>query len=173
MNLPTPATKRNSKPGRAVIVERQSRALGLRIEGCTYRQIAAKLGCSDYTAIKDVKFCLENLVKHSAEKTLELREINNLRLETVIKTLWQPMKAGNLWAIDRFLAAIDQHSKLNGLNRPVPKVISGDPDNPVLVSHQHDIDAQLLARMRKLAGLDSPPSDEKIIDVTPPEIPGE
>ena len=172
MNLALPKSLRTSKPGTNVkIAERRLQALELRKQGFSYRRIAAQLGCSDYTAIKDVKFCLKNLIEHSAEKTLDLREITNQRLEAVINTLWKPMKAGNLWAIDRFLSALQQISVLNGLNRPVPKVISGDPDNPIDINHHHEIEDQLLARMRKLAGLDSPPSDEKIIEVTPDALP--
>ena len=172
MDLPIPTSKRNSRPGtRVKIAERRVKGFELRKQGFSYRRIAARLGCSDFTVIRDIKFVLENLLKHSAEKAEELREINNQRLEAVIKTLWTPMKNGNLWAIDRFLNAVDQHSKLNGLNRPVPKVISGDSDNPIDINHHHEIEDQLLARMRVLAGIDSPPSDEKIIDVTPDALP--
>ena len=172
MDLPIPPSKRNSKPGTRVrIAERRVKALELRKQGFSYRRIAAQLGCSDFTVIRDIKFVLENLIKHSAEKAEELRELQNQRLEMIIETLWKPAQAGGLWHIDRFLNAVQQFSVLNGCNRPVPKILAGDPDNPVQINQQYSIDQQLMDRMRKLAGLDSPPSDEKIIDVTPDALP--
>ena len=171
MDLPIPPSKRNSKPGTRVrIAERRVKALELRKQGFSYRRIAAQLGCSDFTVIRDIKFVLENLIKHSAEKAEELRELQNQRLEMIIETLWKPAQAGGLWHIDRFLNAVQQFSVLNGCNRPVPKILAGDPDKPIDINHHHEIESRLLARMRVLAGLDSPPSDE-VIDVTPDALP--
>ena len=91
--------------------------------------------------------------------------------EKIVEKLWKPFLAGNLWATDRLLTCLQQITVLNGLAKPVKKILAGDPDNPVQINQQYSIDQQLMDRMRKLAGLDSPPSDEKIIDVTPEALP--
>jgi hypothetical protein len=171
MNLPIPKSYRNSKPGTEVKIEmRRARILDWRMQGLSHRRIAAKEGCSDFTVRKDLKHCMENLVKHNAAKTTELRELINRRYEMVVEKLWKPVSAGNLWAIDRLLTCLHQITVLNGIAKPVPKILAGDPDNPIDINHHHEIEDQLLARMRKLAGLDSPPSDE-VIDVTPGALP--
>ena len=164
---PIPAVQANQPVGKETeIIERRYQAMELRRQGYSFVRIGMALGVSDKTAAIDVRYCLQHLVAITAEKTEEFRALNSARLEKIIETIWTKCEAADLWAIDRILVAIDQHSKLNGLNKPVTTVIGEDPDLPFGGETRKEKDDALVKLFTKLANVRTDlPGD--IIDVTP------
>ena len=171
LNLPAllPKNTRNRPNGHSIVMaERRARVLEMRKSGSTIQQIALKESISWKTAASDLKYCLTKLILATAETTEELREMNNQRLGKVMKAIWNDVKDGKLWAIDRYLAALDQHSKLNGLNKPIPQIISGDPENPFVLETRQAKDDELLKLFQNLADLNNPAAGA--IDITPKKL---
>ena len=168
-NLPIPPSLRTRPVGwDAVIATRRLEGLKLRTAGFSFVRIGKALGISDKTAALDLRWCLTNLAVLSKAKTEEYRELELSRIDSLIEVLTpRALTCGNLWATDRLLTCITLRSKLLGLDRPVKHEITGE----IGVEHTHSVDDQLMARMRRLAGLSSesdPKNDEaKQIESTP------
>jgi DNA-binding CsgD family transcriptional regulator len=166
--LEIPRSQRNQPHGQEVVIaDRRLKAIRLRRDGKTMREIADILGCSTQTISTDISHTLKKLVALNAAETAEFRELELARIDSLLEVLIPRSLAGNLWACDRVLTCISMRSKLLGLDRPVKHEITGE----IGVEHTHSVDDQLMARMRRLAGLSSesdPKNDEaKQIESTP------
>ncbi len=93
-------------------VERARKALELRRDGASYRQIADELGASVRTIHKDVTGALRDLVAEQREKAAELLELSLDRLDAIYEAAW----TAEDYAI--CLRVIDQQAKLVGLEAP-------------------------------------------------------
>jgi hypothetical protein len=180
--LPFPSQKRKPIGDEVRVAEICYQAMDLYRQGDSYRTVGKKMGISDKTAAKWIRKCLFELAALSKASAEEYRALELARLSRLWAGIIKQAESGNLWAVDRALNIITLRCKILGLEKPVSMVIAGDKNNPLTVEHhQHDIGQRLLERMTRLAegrpepgdlSQKSPPSDE-VIDVTPPEIPGE
>ncbi len=104
------------------IAERRKRALDLRLAGATLAEIAEAHGVSITTAHKDIRRCLSDIPKASAD---ELRKQEIARLDKLQNACWQDAIHGDLSAIDRALKVIDRRAKMLGLDAPQQVEVTG------------------------------------------------
>jgi hypothetical protein len=91
---------RNRPPGKdAAKRDRAVKALDLRIAGATYRQIAAQLDVSEYTAYQGVQEELGRLDKVAKEKAERLRDLEARRLDVLTVALAPGIRNGEPRAI--------------------------------------------------------------------------
>src|SRR4029450_3132585 len=102
--MPGRQTRRNRPSGEdAAKRDRAVKALDLRIDGATYRQIGAHLGVSECTAYHDVQDELGRLDAIGKEKPERLRELEIRRLDALTMALAPGIQSGDVRAI---LAAV-------------------------------------------------------------------
>ena len=182
-NLPIPKPQRRESVGKdAKKAEYYLAAMEGRRQGLSFVKIGMKLGVSDKTAAKYVRYCLTELAKLTKAETEEYRALELERLDSLLASVINQAESGNLWAVDRAVSIIALRCRILGIEKPASLVVAGDRNNPLTVEHhQHDIGQRLLERMTRLAegrpepgdlAPKSPPSDE-IIDITPSAIPGD
>ncbi len=118
------ATRRRGIANRAghdaVVIERRGRALGFRLDGYRYREIAAENQCSLDTAWNDVQDALAETNALSAERAEELRTLEVARLDRYLHEL-QSIIAGSdiepkMRAISRAIDIATRRAKLLGLD---------------------------------------------------------
>lgn len=103
---------------------RHLEALELRIAGCTFEQIAAKVGYADKSgAWKAVKSALELTLQPAAD---ELRELESQRLDKLWNALFDRAAGGDEKVIDRMIKISERRSKLLGLDMPISVRIQPD-----------------------------------------------
>lgn len=95
--------------------ERRSRAVHLRREGLTLREVAAELGVSVYTAWDDTQSAVRDIPKEEADL---LRQQEADRLDALQRAVWEAAIAGDLHAVDRVLKIIERRCRLLGLDAP-------------------------------------------------------
>lgn len=95
--------------------ERRSRAVDLRREGLTLREVANELGVSVYTAWNDIQTAVRDIPKEEADL---LRQQEADRLDALQHAIWEKAIAGDLHAIDRVLKIIERRCRLMGLDSP-------------------------------------------------------
>lgn len=79
-----------------------------------------------HAACKDVREALKERRSELEEKTEDLREIENARLDRLFFVAYrQAVKEGNLPAIDRALRIMERRARLLGLDRPVKTELTG------------------------------------------------
>jgi AraC-like DNA-binding protein len=95
-------------------VERAKLALGLRKAGMALDDIAVQCGYKDrsgaYRAIK------RELQRLPAEDAAELRVMETVRLDDMLKICTAKAMTGDMWAVDRVLAISKRRSELMGLD---------------------------------------------------------
>lgn len=95
--------------------ERRSRAVHLRREGLTLREVADELGVSVYTAWNDIQTAVRDIPKEEADL---LRQQEADRLDALQHAIWEAAIAGDLHAVDRALKIIERRCRLLGLDAP-------------------------------------------------------
>lgn len=113
------------------------RALELRQQGWSYRQIAADIGKSPSMAHKYVARALQET---TAEAVDDLRLLEGERLDAAQAAIWPMVMAGDIAALNGFIRLSERRAKLLGLDAPSKQELTGkdgEPLNPkgyVLVS---------------------------------------
>lgn len=111
-------------PGRVAVMERTIEAIEMRKRGLTWSSIAKKLGWADPTGPrKAVRIYLENQLN---EGIIEMRAIENERLDALLEALWDRAVAGELDVVDRVLRIAQRRATLNGLDAPVKVDVAGE-----------------------------------------------
>lgn len=95
--------------------ERRSRAVHLRREGLTLREVADELGVSVYTAWNDIQTAVRDIPKEEADL---LRQQEADRPDALQRAVWEAAIAGDLHAVDRVLKIIERRCRLLGLDAP-------------------------------------------------------
>ena len=126
------------------------------------REIADKLNCSVQTISNDISHCLKELVQLNSAQITEMIALENERLDSLYSTLLPRALAGNLWACDRILEISKIRCKINGYDR-IKHEITGGLD----VQHTHSVDVELMARLRRMAGLQAE-EDERTKELDQP-----
>ncbi|MCA1625984.1 MAG: hypothetical protein LC778_19750 [Acidobacteria bacterium] len=108
-------TKRGNKTSPRMVhaVLRQADSLKLRIEGLTFDEIAHRLGYADgSSAHYAVTAALNKTLQEPAD---QLRKLEMIRTDALLKGLWKKVLKGTLGAIDRVIKVMDHRAKLSGL----------------------------------------------------------
>lgn len=94
--------------------ERARLALSLRKQGYTLDDIAKQCGYQDKSgAWRAIKRELDRCV---ASEVSELRKIEEMRLDEMLKVCYAKALEGNLWAVDRVIALSKRRSEVTGLD---------------------------------------------------------
>jgi len=109
-----------------LLVERQSRAVELRLAGRTLQQIADALG---YASPSGAAQAIEAALRKRVAGTVDhLRQVENARLDAMWFPLWPRMLAGDLAALDRGLKIMTRRAKLMGLDVDRSAVTEFNPE---------------------------------------------
>ncbi|MCS5478727.1 hypothetical protein NYP18_03565 [Corynebacterium sp. YIM 101645] len=135
---------------------RRARAVGLRTEGLTIREIAEALDVSVGTAWADLDTALRDVPAEDVD-TLRLVELE--RLDALQRAVWEAALSGDLQAVDRALKVIALRCRLMGLNAP-ERIDVGNTDLDLDKAVRDLVDA-----------IQTPPAprygDEDFLDYTP------
>jgi len=134
--MPGRQTRRNRPSGEdAAKRDRAVKALDLRIDGATYRQIGAHLGVSECTAYHDVQDELGRLDAIGKEKAERLRELEIRRLDALTMALAPGIQSGDVRAILAAVRVMERRAKLLGLDGP--QRFAGPDGGPVAITVIH------------------------------------
>lgn len=120
-------TKTGSYKGaEAVKEERQLRALRLRTQGFSYREIGHALKVSHAQAFRDVQCMIKELHEECKEEAVKVRTLQLERINAVLASIWprainengKYKAAAQDAAIDRFTRIEDQRARLMGTYAP-------------------------------------------------------
>lgn len=125
-----PASERQGDRGHDQALDRASGAnlLRLRMMGMTYEQMATEAGYADGSGARQA--LLRALDRHEAENALQLRSLENLRLdgdERVLRTIigdTTAPHAARIRAIDARTRLSARRARMNGLDAPVQVQLS-------------------------------------------------
>jgi len=95
--------------------ERRLRAVELRKAGLTLEQIACQLNSSKSTIDRDLKRTLHEIHTQTQDAIQDMRDLENIRLESLLRSVWPKAIAGHLGALDTALKIHEKIVKLNGL----------------------------------------------------------
>jgi hypothetical protein len=139
----------NTSGIRVSTVDKKLQALELRKDCLTYQEIADRLGCSRGNAYKLVTKGLAELTEQVKSSADELRELENIRLDTLWTKAYDKAHGGDLSAINTCLKISERRAKLNGLDSPTRADITVTPNPPALpVTDQEKQILNELARIR-------------------------
>ena len=120
-------------PRRINAVEKQRRAVELRLAGRTWQEIADALGYSSHTsAIDAVKTALRKTLD---EPSAEFRQLTLERLTKILQVQWPNMLRGEVQAAKICLQAIGDMRQLMGVDTPSRVEHSGPEGSPI----QHQV----------------------------------
>lgn len=110
-----------TRPSVIAARERAAKALELRKQGYTFREIAATAGYRTLAAAYDaVQRAMRDITAEPAE---QLRALETSRLDRMLARIWPKVEAGELPAIDRALKICERRCRLMGLDaKPEPQV---------------------------------------------------
>ena len=122
-------TESLTSPRRINAVEKQRRAVELRLAGRTFQEIADVLGYSNHN-------CANEAVKAALRKTLdepcaEFRQLTLERLTKILQTHWPNMLRGDVPASKISLQTIGDIRQLMGVDMPARVEHSGPDGNPI------------------------------------------
>lgn len=144
--------RKTTKKGRRLrsknpdVEARRRRAVKLRVDGYSYREIAAKLRVDVETAFSDVAVVLERTRLAADKLADEVRRLDLERLDLATKALLPKVKKGDARSTEKLVAVMARRSKLVGADAPVRSEISGPEGAPI------ELDARN-ALLEKLDGL--------------------
>ncbi len=108
--------------------KRRIEAVTLRKSGLSYEAIGDHLQISKVAAWKLVKTALDATLR---EPTMELRELEIQRLETMLRGVWPKAITGDVHAIDRAVKISERMAKLLGLDAPIRSELTGPGGGPI------------------------------------------
>lgn len=111
-----------TSPRRLQATERAIKALNLRRQGWSFRDIAQELGVTPPAVHEAVTRMLRNMTHEEADS---YRKIELERMETMLKAIWGRVTEGELQAIDRAIRISERISRLLGLDAPVKLDVPG------------------------------------------------
>lgn len=98
--------------------ENRAKALALRKAGASLRQIGTELGVSHQAVSKMILKELADLAEHTQDLTVEYRQLELERLDTLTIGLWDRARHGDEAAVDRVLRVMERRARLLGLDAP-------------------------------------------------------
>lgn len=103
--------------------EGEERALELRREGYSYREIAKAMGGTPSLAHKRVSKAMERQLVRVADLAEQVKALELDRLDAMFRGVWKQASDGGLLAIDRALRIMERRAKLLGLDAPLRTVV--------------------------------------------------
>ena len=114
----------------AEALERDTKAINLRIAGASYSQIDAQLKyCGYANARRAVERRMTKLRKECSEKAQELREQARQRMDALLLVAWPKRQQPTWW--DRALKAVESIRRLEGLDAAAKHEHSGQGGGPI------------------------------------------
>ncbi len=112
--------RRHSKTSRSNVEarEREMKAFEMRKAGATYMQIGDKLEVTKQGAHKMVKRVLDAMIAKTADDAVHVRELEIVRLDSLMLGLWPKARTGHEGAVDRVLRVMKRRAELMGLDAP-------------------------------------------------------
>lgn len=118
-------TRSKTKKASLIAEEKRQRAIDLRREGYSYREIAAKIGASPGYCYKLVSQALKRIREETDEIAEDARQIEKDRLDKLWMYAFQAVQAGDVGAIDKAVKVMDRRCRLLGLDAPARHDITG------------------------------------------------
>lgn len=161
---------------RALIAQRRTRVLAMRIEERTYAEIAAELGISESVAQQDYRRAIEQCRGELAATVAQARTLELARLAAMEREVWAVLRRRHLVVSNGRVVR-----RFVGVERDEDGIERLDPDGKVIpVFEELEDDAPILqavdrlerisARRARLLGLDAPVkvevSDEVDAEIT-------
>lgn len=115
--------------------EKAALALSLRKQGYSLDEIAKQCGYADRSgAFRAIRRELSRIPTHNA---VELRKVEEMRLDAVLKSVYPKAQGGDLWAVDRFVALSKRRSEVTGMDaRPDEEVLNQNYTKRIILTHQ-------------------------------------
>lgn len=126
---------RRSTPRSINAAEKARLAINLRKQGYTLDEIALHCGYQDKSgAYRAIKRELDNIV---AEEVEDLRKMEMLRLDEMLKVCVEKALKGDLWAIDRVVNISKRRSEITGMDtRADEKNTQQNYTKRIILTHQ-------------------------------------
>ena len=111
-------TKGKHSPKKVSEATRREQAVALRIKGYTFEEIAEAVGYADRASAWNAVY--HELAKNSADKVLEMRELEGRRLDAITVALWPYviMNPPDLDSVGKYLMVSARRARLFGLDVP-------------------------------------------------------
>lgn len=145
-----PRRERHTPKGKAIelkVEERREKALHLRRNGWSIREIARTLGCSPTLVHRDLTEVLERTMESADEYARQERELSLARIDAALKAMETKLERGDLDAVDRLVKLETRRARLLGLDAPTRTELTGAAGAPVSLDARTDI----LGRLASLA----------------------
>ena len=116
-----PRKKRPSAYTRQQIIlgmERRRKALELRMQGMSYKEIGLQIGCTALRAGQLVRDIMQTRVAELDDLVREQAELQNARLDVAIKALWPEIIKGDVDSIQAMVRVEERRARLHGLDAP-------------------------------------------------------
>ncbi len=118
----------------AEIELRRNRAIELRIEGFSYREIAKELGVSVATAFNDVEAVIQRNKAEADERADKARHIALHRIDVAVRGLMPDVRSGNARSAEVMAKLEERRAKLIGLDAPEKRELTGADGGPLAVA---------------------------------------
>ena len=129
LNVSAETQKEISMKKRAIQEQTQvniDRAMSLRLEGKSYREIAAEMSVAKGTAHKYVRKAVKLLQEKYSEKAEMIVVIEVNKLDKLEKALQKDARAGDIKASTTILKIMERRAKLLGLDSPARSEVKVD-----------------------------------------------
>ena len=104
---------------------REKQVLDLRLKGLEFEAIAETVGYYDRSGAH--KAYKRALARIPVAETQPARVLEDMRLNVALDAIWEKVKDGDLWAVDRLVALTKERRALWGLDKPPQKA---EPTQP-------------------------------------------
>lgn len=161
--LHAPKPKGNTSGKDAVVIKaliRDTEAVRLRLEGCSYPEIARRLKFGHRgNAQRAVKRRLAGMREDCAEVVGELRQLESIRLDIALSAVMPKVAAGDLQAIDRMLRIQERRAAYEGLDQPKGLKVEVDRELEVFLDRLRvNLEPEVFERVLCVAtGIDGAP----------------
>ena len=118
----------------AEIELRRTKAIEMRVEGFSYREIAKELGVSVATAFNDVEAVIERNKQEANENADKARRIAIQRIDVAVRGLMPDVRAGNARSAEVMAKLEERRAKLVGLDAPEKRELTGAEGAPLIAS---------------------------------------
>jgi hypothetical protein len=99
-------------------LERRRKALELRVQGYTYKEIGREIGCGANRAGQMIRDLIAERAGELDDLVREQVELANVRLDAGVKALWPQYVQGDTDAVQAMMRIEERRAKLNGLDAP-------------------------------------------------------
>jgi hypothetical protein len=104
---------------------REKQVVELRLQGLEFEAIAEQTGYANHSGAW--KAWKRALARIPIAETQSARLVEDMRLNVALEAIWDKVKDGDLWAIDRLVALAKERRALWGLDKPPQKA---EPTQP-------------------------------------------